>query len=118
MIVSGGNIQNVNRSNDINTYSSDYAIYQPIKAFPVEPDDPLSIPQPLTSSNPLSRSDNTYNNNFMNTQTTDTSLTRMNESFILHNILLLVKVIIIKYQLLNLKDLNLFNLTYFFYPFI
>ena len=43
MIVSGGNIQNVNRSNDINTYSSDYAIYQPIKAFPVEPDDPLSF---------------------------------------------------------------------------
>jgi hypothetical protein len=79
MILSGGNIQNVNRSNDINTYTSDYAIYQPIQAFPVEPDDPLTIPQPLTSSNPLSRSDNTYNNNFMNTQTTDTSLTRMNQ---------------------------------------
>ena len=79
MIVSGGNIQNVNRSNDINTYTSDYAIFQPVKAFPVEPDDPLSIPQPLTSSNPLSRSDNTYNNNFMNTQTTDSSLTRMNQ---------------------------------------
>lgn len=79
MIVSGGNIQNINRSNDINTYSSDYSIYQPIKAFPVEPDDPLSIPMPLTANNPLSISNNTYNNNFMDTQTKSDSLTRMNQ---------------------------------------
>ena len=79
LLVSGGNIQNINRANDINTYSSDYAIYQPIKAFPVEPDDPLSIPMPLTSNNPLSRIDNTYNNNNMDTQTKNNSLTRMHE---------------------------------------
>ena len=79
MILSGGNILNVNRSNDINTYTSDYAIYQPIKAFPSQPDDPLSIPMPLTSNNPLSRTNNTYNNNFMDTQTSDNSLTRMQQ---------------------------------------
>ena len=79
LLVSGGNIQNVNRSNDINTYSSDYAIYQPVQAFPVEPDDPLSVPMPLTANNPLSVSNNTYNNNFMDTQTKSESLTRMHE---------------------------------------
>lgn len=79
MILSGGNIQNVNRSNDINTYTSDYAIYQPIKAFPSQSDDPLQIPMPLTSNNPLSRTNNTYNNNFMDTQTNDNSLSRMHQ---------------------------------------
>tara|TARA_B110000285_G_C15057640_1_gene580519 strand:- start:670 stop:1302 length:633 start_codon:yes stop_codon:yes gene_type:complete len=79
LLVSGGNVQNINRSNDINTYSSDYAVYQPIKAFPVEPDDPLSIPMPLSSNNPLSRINNTYNNNNMDTQTKNNSLTRMHE---------------------------------------
>lgn len=79
LLVSGGNIQDVNRSNDINTYSSDYATFQPIKAFPAKPDDPLSLPMPLTENNPISRINNTYNNNNMDTQTKNNSLTRMHE---------------------------------------
>lgn len=82
LLISGGNIQNINRSNDINTYSSDYATYQPIQAFPVEPDDPLSVPMPLTENNPLSVSNNTYNNNIMDTQTKGESLTRMHEGIV------------------------------------